>query len=99
MCNYQGYEFGAGSYPDSVCVDGKLRDADDCDEDGNIYEPCEDIPCPMCDPKGAVGYWTERNQNSGGSRRNAAKTARLLVADIRANRGVDNIPATPKGGA
>ena len=62
MCNYQGYEFGAGSYPDSVCIDGKLFDADDCDDEGNLYEPCEDIPCPMCDPKGAVGYWTERNQ-------------------------------------
>jgi len=52
MCNYQGYEFGAGSYPDSVCIDGKLYDADDCDDEGNLYEPGEDIPCPMCDPKG-----------------------------------------------
>jgi len=24
MCDYQGYEFGAGSYPDSVCIDARL---------------------------------------------------------------------------
>ena len=24
MCDYQGYEFGAGSYPDSVCIDAAL---------------------------------------------------------------------------
>jgi len=30
MCDYQGYEFGA-RYPDSVCVDGRLLDADNCD--------------------------------------------------------------------
>ena len=27
MCDYQGYEFGAGTYPDSVCIDGRLHDA------------------------------------------------------------------------
>lgn len=91
MCNYQGYEFGAGSYPDSVCIDGKLFDADNCDGEGNLYEPGEDIPCPMCDPRGAVKYWTERNQCGGGTRRKAAENARSLVADIRGNRGVNNM--------
>ena len=94
MCNYQGYEFGAGSYPDSVCIDGKLHDADDCDEHGNIYETDEDIPCPMCDPKGAVKYWAERNEIGGSSRRTAARHARLLVADIRGNRGVRDMVST-----
>jgi len=31
MCDYQGYEFGAGHYPDSVCIEGRLFDADACD--------------------------------------------------------------------
>jgi len=93
MCGYQGYEFGAGRYPDSVCIDGRLFDADNCDNDGNLYEPGEDIPCPMCDPKGAVAYWTDRNCGLV-TRRTAAKYARSLVADIRANRGVDNMTDT-----
>ena len=50
MCDYQGYEFGAGSYPDSVCIEGFLYDADDCDSEGGIYlhEDEEHIPCPKC---------------------------------------------------
>lgn len=87
MCNYQGYEFGAGLYPDSVCIDGRLYDADNCDSDGRLYEPVEDIPCPMCDPQAAVVYWTERN-SAVASRRRARRNALSLVADIRANRGV-----------
>jgi hypothetical protein len=47
MCDYQGYEFGA-RYPDSVCIKGRLFDADDCDNNGNLYDRGEDIPCPMC---------------------------------------------------
>lgn len=91
MCNYQGYEFGAGSYPDSVCIDGKLYDADACDDEGNLYEPGEDIPCPMCNPNGAVKYWSARNRCGGSSRSTASRNARSLVADIRANRGVHNM--------
>jgi RecJ-like exonuclease len=91
MCNYSGYEFGAGNYPDSVCIDGKLYDADDCDDEGNLYEPGEDIPCPMCEPKGAVKYWAARNRCGGSSQRAASRNARSLVADIRANRGVHNM--------
>lgn len=91
-CNYQGYEFGAGRYPDSVCVDGRLFDADHCDDQGSLYEPCEDIPCPMCRPSDAVTYWTERNQCSGVSRRAARAAARALVADIRRNRGGESRP-------
>ena len=36
---YQSCEFGARSYPDSLCSGGRLFDADDCDSDG----PTEDI--------------------------------------------------------
>lgn len=47
MCNYQGHEFGA-QYPDSVCVDGWLFDADYCDDAGNLYGSGDDHPCPQC---------------------------------------------------
>jgi hypothetical protein len=40
-CGYQGYEFGSGSYPDSLCHEGYLADAD---ADLEISE----IPCPNC---------------------------------------------------
>jgi hypothetical protein len=46
MCDYQGYEFGA-PYPDSVCIDGMLWDADS----GNPGEDLTsggDIPCRQC---------------------------------------------------
>lgn len=93
MCNYQGYEFGAGCYPDSVCIDGKLYDADACDDEGNLYEPKEDIPCPMCHPRKAVRYWTERNSFGGADDKEAAANARSLVKDIRKNRGVTHMRA------
>lgn len=85
-CGYQGYEFGA-NYPDSICCGGKLYDADNCDNKGNLYEPGEDIPCPMCREKEAVRYWRERNYLSGDvSRADAHEAAKQLVADIRKNR-------------
>ena len=80
QCNYQGYEFGS-PYPDSVCIGGRLYDADsgyaDPSGDGWLYdEPDEDIPCPMCRPKEAIA-WHRRRGN---------KRAKELVADIRKNR-------------
>lgn len=44
-CGYQGYEFGA-HYPDSLCCDGYLWDADSGDEMG--MDSGGDIPCPSC---------------------------------------------------
>ena len=82
-CGYQGYEFGA-AYPDSQCFGGRLYDMDSCDGDGNLYEPDEDIPCPMCHPKRAVDYWA--NRFSELPRAKAIKSAKALVADIRNNR-------------
>lgn len=50
-CTYQGYEFGA-NYPDSVCIEGYLWDADSGDADptgeGWIHTNGGDIPCPWC---------------------------------------------------
>lgn len=86
-CDYQGYEFGA-SYPDSVCVEGFLFDADHCDNDGNLYEPDEETPCPICRRADAIKWWTSRNRLSGATAKEAAKAARSLVTDIRHNRGL-----------
>jgi len=96
MCSYQGYEFGAGRYPDSMCIDGRLFDADNCDGDGNLYAPMEDIPCPMCSREKAIDYWKEQNKDIGGDEddseeeveRKARECAICLVDDIRFNRGI-----------
>lgn len=54
MCDYQGHEFGA-QYPDSVCIDGQLWDADKCDDEGNFYGEGE-WPCPNCNRAGWREY-------------------------------------------
>lgn len=91
MCGYQGYEFGAGTYPDSICVDGFLHDAD------SDYLNCENIPCPICDREAAIQWWFKRWENScePDDERdfdviNAEHLERAvsLVDDIRFNRGI-----------
>ena len=82
-CGYQGYEFGA-RYPDSICVGGRLYDADDCDNKGNLYEPTDDIPCPMCHPRLAVKYYEELWDD--GEAKDVHAKAVALVSDIRRNR-------------
>jgi hypothetical protein len=84
-CGYQGYEFGA-AYPDSLCCGGKLYDADNCDGHGRLYEPTDDIPCPICHPLRAIRYWTERNRLGGQTKDRAYAAAKSLVQDIRNNR-------------
>lgn len=88
MCDYQGYEFGA-PYPDSVCIDGRLFDADDCDGNGNLYDNEEDIPCPMCRRADAVKWHAGRFT---GTYKDRMKGARHLVADIINNRKIGNFP-------
>lgn len=87
-CGYQGYEFGAGFYPDSICVGGMLYDADHCDDEGRLYSPLEQIPCPICHRAEAVTFWTERNRLNGTTQLAALKAARSLVRNIRQNRGL-----------
>lgn len=102
MCDYQGYEFGAGWYPDSVCIDGKLYDADLCDEEGNLYDNGLDAVCPICDKEGAINWWYSRYEDSCPSDETPVTEkdwaeinayhmagAMNLVADIRKNRGAD----------
>jgi hypothetical protein len=96
-CGYQGYEFGAGRYPDSMCSGGWLLDCDASDAPGMINEPSEWIPCPMCNPQAYVAHYKQicmnatTDTNSGGikntlSKRDAAKQARRLLQTIRRNR-------------
>jgi hypothetical protein len=96
-CGYQGYEFGAGHYPDSQCFGGRLYDMDNCDEPGTVNEPMDYIPCPMCKPKAAIANYkrefmlTMPRRNAHGmprgySKRDCSRMARRLVRDIRKNR-------------
>ena len=89
MCSYQGYEFGA-KYPDSVCIDGWLFDADHCDGDGNLYDTGDYVPCPMCRREDAI-RWHAANSFSG-TYKDRIRNARLLVADIHNNRRTGNFP-------
>lgn len=45
------FPYWGATYPDARCVNGKLYDLDRCDENGNLYEPMDDIPCPFCQPE------------------------------------------------
>ena|SRR3990170_3683498 len=60
-CDYQGQEFGAANYPDSVCIDGYLWDADsgnaDPSGDGWIYTNGGDIPCPKCNAEAHAEHY------------------------------------------
>lgn len=62
-CDYQGHEFGA-SYPDSVCIDGYLWDADSGDacEDGWCYTIGGEIPCPKCNAEAYAEYHREDDE-------------------------------------
>lgn len=53
-CGYHGYEFGA-HYPDSICIDGYLWDAD-AYEDG-LLTSGGDIPCPACNREQWLAYF------------------------------------------
>jgi hypothetical protein len=75
-----------------MCLGGRLFDADACDDSGNLYEPTEDIPCPICHPRLAERYWTQINQSSGSSFLKARRAAKFLVADIRRNRRMGTEP-------
>lgn len=60
-CDYRGQEFGA-RYPDSVCIDGYLWDADsgNATEDGWLYDNGGEMPCPQCNESYAAEQLSER---------------------------------------
>ena len=62
-CDYQGYEFGA-CYPDSVCIDGFLWDADS-GEPGESLEHGGEIPCPKCNHDEFLAYHEENIVEDG----------------------------------
>jgi len=61
-CNYQGRDFGA-TYPDSICIDGFLWDAD-CYE-GGLYTSGGDIPCPECNHDAWLEYYRDDIEEEG----------------------------------
>jgi len=61
-CGYQGYEFGA-HYPDSLCCDGYLWDADS--GDGNCLDNGGDIPCPKCNREAWLNYYRNEIMECG----------------------------------
>ena len=66
MCDYQGHEFGA-NYPDSVCIDGYLWDADsgESTEDGWAYDHGGEIPCPECNHEAWMEYMHDDIEERG----------------------------------
>lgn len=59
-CGYQGHEFGA-HYPDSLCIEGYLWDADSCDGEGGLTSGGE-IPCPSCNTAAHLEHIREQIQ-------------------------------------
>ena len=81
-CQYMGYEFSAG-YIDSQCIDGRLFDCDNCDNEGNLYEPMDYIPCPICYPSAAKKWYAQ--QMYGLNPKTARRFAKRVVKDIRSH--------------
>lgn len=50
------FPYWGASYPDACCVNGKLQDLDYCDENGNLYDKGEDVPCPFCRTEEFIEY-------------------------------------------
>jgi len=61
-CGYQGYEFGA-HYPDSICCEGYLWDADS-GFDGYLNNG-GDIPCPQCNCAEWLAYYRDNIMEIG----------------------------------
>lgn len=67
------FPYWGARYPDACCVDGKLQDLDYCDENGNLYDKGEDVPCPFCrteefieyDPFSWVDHFCEEMEENG----------------------------------
>ncbi|MGP2977728.1 hypothetical protein ACTVLL_11340 [Serratia nevei] len=75
-CGYQGYEFGA-HYPDSICCDGYLWDAD-AYEDGMLTSG-GDIPCPQCNCEAWMAYHRENIIEIGYEQGDAGEKPKLLM--------------------
>lgn len=63
-CGYTGNDFGA-SYPDAECFGGWLYDLDNCDGEGNLYEPITPHPCPSCNHDEWLKQFKDAVENQG----------------------------------
>lgn len=67
------FPYWGAKYPDACCVNGELCDLDRCDENGNLYEPIDYVPCPFCqtedfielDPFSWVDHFCEEMEENG----------------------------------
>ena len=73
--------FGA-NYPDACCIDGYLYDLDNCDDNGNLYEPPEKIPCPFCNKE---EYFEEYGIMDEGEDSAAMDVYRAIVSWVKRN--------------
>jgi len=53
------FPFFGAPYPDAGCFDGILRDLDDCDENGEVYEHNDNVPCPFCNTEAFIDHITD----------------------------------------
>jgi hypothetical protein len=93
MCNYQGYEFGGG-YLDSICIDGRLFDADNGEHTSEgfaYYEPSQHLPCPQCQQLAAMSNYADDWLEDLDTRW-PRYSAWHFIMDIRRNRGLRSIP-------
>lgn len=74
----KGMSLGA-SYPDSVCIDGYLWDADSGDacDDGWCYTNGGEIPCPKCNTEAYAEYFREDDEYQKGEDMFNAKQAEI----------------------
>lgn len=65
-CDFSGQDFGA-NYPDSICIEGYLWDADSgySQDDGWVYTSGGDMPCPMCNEAEAVTALVQEMRSRG----------------------------------
>ena len=90
-CNYQGYEFGA-SYPDSVCIEGRLWDADYCDNDARARKAwAAENPAYWKQYRDTNPAYAERNRNLQQSRNQKLRAS--VIANEDASRPENSPPA------
>lgn len=67
------FPFFGATYPDAGCFDGYLRDLDDCDESGGVYEHSDNFPCPFCNTEAFIKEYASYAGMKYGDVRNMVK--------------------------
>jgi hypothetical protein len=80
------FPFFGAPYADAGCFDGYLRDLDDCDDDGGVFEHQDNWPCPFCNTEAFIKRFAEY-------RGIKYKDARKLVKELKERKGYGE----PKG--